>query len=180
MAFSKAYIRLAEIAERCRLNSSGMPAQQETVSTWSGVGFSMNGQRFVASLDEVAEVIPVPNYTTVPGAQGWMKGLANLRGRLLPVMDLIAFFNLTSSVNDRYRRLLVIDRGDLYSGLVVDEVWGMQHFPVDSHHQDVSASMDEVKPFVTGAYRKGDEDWLVFDVGELVEEPKFLQAAKIA
>ena len=180
MAFSKAYIRLAEIAERCRLNSSGLPAQQETVSNWSGVGFSMAGQRHVAAIGDVSEVIPVPDFTAVPGALSWMKGLANLRGRLLPVMDLLIYLNNPSNLGDKKRRLLVVDKHDVYSGLVVDEVWGMQHFPVDVYSKNTPPLIDAVKPFVKGSYQKGGESWLVFDMLQLLDEPRFLKAAKIA
>ncbi len=59
----------------------------------------------------------------------WMKGVANVRGRLMTVMDLSRFLGQPSELQEKRRRLLVLDQDDLYTGVIVDEVLGMQHFP---------------------------------------------------
>ncbi len=106
---SAAYIQLADYNRRCREQAKDLPMQQDAVSYWSGVGFVMDGKKYVAPLDEVSEILSVPAYTRIPGARSWMKGVANVRGRLMTVMDLSGFLEKNSPVQEKRRRLLVLD-----------------------------------------------------------------------
>lgn len=174
---AKGFIKLLEIAERSRQRVIGIPADGRETEYWSGVGFTLGGQHYLAAMGEVAEVLAVPRYTKVPGVRSWMKGIANVRGRLLPIMDLLGYFNHTSSLKESRRRLIVIDQGDIFSGLVVDEVLGMQHFPVQDYFVEAPQVPEELRPFVQGSFQRNEKDWAVFSLSRLVEDPRFLQAA---
>lgn len=175
---SKAFARLLQIAERSRAGAAGLPSQQEAVTYWSGIGFSMLGRFYVAPMWEVAEVLPVPRCTTVPGVHGWMKGIANIRGRLLPVMDVPGFYQAASSVLDKRRRLLVYDQGEIYSGLMVDEVYGIQHFPVDDYVDSIPDVPAELQTCVQGGYYRGDTPWTIFSLAGVVSDARFMQVAR--
>ncbi|HEX4869545.1 MAG TPA: chemotaxis protein CheW, partial [Moraxellaceae bacterium] len=166
---AKGFIKLLEIAERSRQRAVGLPAGGQATETWSGIGFTLGGQHFLAAMGEVNEVLAVPRYTHVPGVKPWMKGIANVRGRLLPITDLLAYFNRRSELQEHRRRLLVIDQADVFAGLVVDDVLGMQHFPVADYSSDAPDVLPELQPFVQGAFRRGDTWWAVFSLARLVE-----------
>ncbi len=174
---AKGFIKLLEIAERSKQRTLGLPADGQAVEYWSGIGFTLDGQHYLAAMGEVAEVLAVPRYTHVPGVKPWMKGIANVRGRLLPIMDLLGYFNRASRLQEHRRRLLVIDQGDIFSGLVVDDVLGMQHFPVQDYSEQAATVPAELAPFVQGAFRRDDRHWAIFSLSRLVEDPQFLQAA---
>lgn len=173
-----AYLKLAELQRLCREKAAGLPQQSEVVEYWSGIGFTMDGVNYVAPIPEVSEILPVPRYTRVPGVLGWMKGIANVRGRLLPIMDLIGYFNRKSALQERRRRLLVLDHGEVYSGLVVDDVLGMQHFPVDGYARESGEQDPAIVPFTDGAYNREDGKWIVFCPHRLVDDPRFMQVAR--
>jgi twitching motility protein PilI len=175
---SAAYIQLADYNRRCREQAKDLPMQQDAVSYWSGVGFVMDGKKYVAPLDEVSEILSVPAYTRIPGARSWMKGVANVRGRLMTVMDLSGFLEKSSPVQEKRRRLLVLDQDDLYTGMAVDEVLGMQHFPIDEFVESLPVSDTSVTNFVRGAYRREGEYWSVFSLTRLAEDPRFMQVAR--
>ena len=177
-AASAAYIKLAEYYLRCRDKAAELPSKQDLVRYWSGIGFILDGVRYVAPLDEVSEILKLPPYTRVPGVLSWMKGVANVRGRLMTVMDLTGFLDKISTLQERRRRLLVIDEGDLYTGLAVDEVLGMQHFPVDGFMAEPPAADDAVTPYTRGAYMRDGELWAVFSLFQLADDPRFLQVAR--
>lgn len=178
---AKGFIKLLEYAERARQKALGLPSQGEVVEYWSGIGFTLSGQYYVAVMGEVSEVLSVPRYTSVPGVKPWMKGLANVRGRLLPVMDMLVFFGRQSALQELRRRILVLDQGDVFSGLVVDEVLGMQHFPVNDYEADVQPDvLPELRPFLQGSFRRGEQYWNVFSLSMLMDDPRFLQAAAVA
>lgn len=175
---SAAFIKLADYNRRCRDLANDLPMQQDAVSYWSGVGFVLDGQKYVAPLDEVSEILSVPAYTRIPGAQSWMRGVANVRGRLMTVMDLSGFLDKVSSVQEKRRRLLVLDQDDLYTGMAVDDVLGMQHFPINDFVESLPVSDASTAAFVRGGYRREGEYWSVFSLSRLAQDPRFMQVAR--
>ena len=170
---------LAELAERARRQAIGLPAVEEGKDHWSGIGFRLSGLACVAALGDVVEILHPPAMTGVPGVKPWMQGLANVRGRLLPVLDLAGFFSITpSGLRLRDKRVLVIDREDVFAGLIVDAVLGMQYFPTDTFNPDTGQVMEPVKPYLQGRYQRGGHPWYVLDIDALLNEPEFVDVAR--
>ncbi len=174
---SAAYATLFNYAQRSKAYSSGLPETQELKEYWSGIGFSLDGRNYVAPINETAEVLQVPNFTSVPGVKKWVKGVANVRGKLVPVLDLLGFFNRSTQSTTRKRRLLIIQTNTLYSGIIVDQVYGMQHFEVDDFSVPTKDSADAASPYVTGHYLRDGETWQVFSPYRLAEDSHFLEVA---
>ncbi len=168
---------LQQLAERCRQLASGLPAQTMVAETWSGVGFRLAGQTMVAAMGEVSEILHEPRYTALPRVKSWVRGVANVRGRLLPIIDLSQFFGTTASAPRKQRRVLVLDRDDLFVGLLVDELFGMQHFPVSSFTTSVPALAERFRPFVVGAYTGDQAASLIFNFRALARDQAFLDVA---
>ncbi len=172
-----AFRALLDLAQRTRRSAKGLPAQLDIRPHWSGVGFSLLGQRFVAPMGQVSEMLEVPGYTHLPNVQAWVKGVANVRGRLLPIYDMANFFGTSLSGHRKLRRVLVLEIGGLYTGLMVDQVFGMQHFPMDTYQEEAGHLPAEVKPFVEGCYPAGAHLWSVFNPATLATDERFADAA---
>ncbi len=170
---------LADIASRSKAFSKGLPAQEETVELWSGIGFTLAGQKYVAPMGEVVEILHLPRFTQVPGVKHWMYGVSNVRGRLLPLLDLGMFFSLPQSVVSlREKRVLVIEQGDIFSGLVVDSVQGMQYFAVDGYRNYADNVAQSLAGFIHGSYIKNEEEWNVFSTVSLSQDERFLDVSQ--
>lgn len=167
---------LQQLVARCRERSVGLPAQEVVSETWSGVGFKLAGQSMVAAMGEVSEILHEPRYTALPRVKTWVRGVANVRGRLLPIIDLSRFFGATVSAPRKQRRVLVLDRDELFVGLLVDEVLGMQHFPVNTFTTEVPDTSGVFKPYVVGAYAR-EQVSLVFNFRALARDQTFLDVA---
>ncbi|WP_037024086.1 chemotaxis protein CheW [Pseudomonas saudiphocaensis] len=168
--------RLLEIDARCRGLAAGLPSQQEAVKTWAGIGFRMGGRLFVAPMGEVGEILHEPRYTQLPGVKNWVKGVANVRGRLLPIMDLCGYFGLELSPLRKQRRVLVVEHQDVFAGLTIDEVFGMQHFPVDAFSEQLPPVEASIQPFIHGVFQR-EQPWLVFSPHALASHQAFLDVA---
>lgn len=168
--------KLLEIDQRCRALAAGLPSQQEVVQTWSGIGFRMGERRFVAPMGEVSEVLHEPRFTLLPGVKSWVKGVANVRGRLLPVMDLCGFFGGELSPLRKQRRVLVVDHQEVFAGLTVDEVFGMQHFPVAAFSERLPPLEASIQPFIHGVFQR-EQPWLVFSPHALAMHQEFIEVS---
>lgn len=168
---------LQDIADRSLQTAKGLPAQIDAVPLWSGIGFSLGGFRFVAPMGEVSEILVQPHSTRLPGVQSWVRGVANVRGRLLPLIDLEVFFGGSLSGGRKNHRVLSLELGELYSGLIVNEVYGMQHFPVDTFEDKLPEGVENLAPFLAGSYRLNNETWVVFSTFKLAQNTEFMDAA---
>ncbi len=170
---------LADIVSRSVKHAAGLPAQDEAIELWNGIGFTIADTQFVAPMGSVSEILHPPKYTSVPGVRNWMLGVANVRGRLLPIMDLALFFDVkASSQKSRGKRVLIVEHGEILSGFVVDSVHGMQYFSADSFQEKASSLLEKsIQPFVKGAYEKNNSQWNVFDTFTLTNNKKFLDVA---
>lgn len=184
MSEQQAFNALVELAQRSRRAAKGLPAQTEVQPHWSGVGFILLDHYLVAPMGEVAELLELPTYTKLPGVQSWVMGVANVRGRLLPLFDMAQFFGARLEGQRKRHRVLVLETEDLYSGLVVDAALGMQHFPVDTYSSRTDEVKSDMQPFVTGSYSQsrseldgGDRQWYVFSPQRLLEDARFINAA---
>lgn len=168
---------LREIEELCLASAVGMERQAETTIEWSGIAYRVGNSLLVSMLGEVVEILEFPELSTIPLTQPWVRGIANVRGNLLPVIDLNGYLNgRVSDVTSR-TRVLVIDHDGLYSGLVVDEVLGLKHFTDDEYCEDDAGVDAYLQPYIRNGYRRGGQIWAIFSLYALAEEPQFLQTA---
>ena len=172
-----AFELLLDIDRLCRARAADLPSQPARQQTWSGIGFRIGQGCYVAPLGEVSEVLPELRLALVPGVKPWVKGVANLRGRLLPVMDLCGFFGYESSALRRQRRVLVVEHHEVFAGLMVDEVLGMQHFVQASlASSPLQPPEPGMAPFIHGCFER-EQPWWVFSPFTLVQSPGFLEVA---
>ena len=97
--------------------------------SWTAIGFRIAEHHLLIPLNETREVFTVPTQiTAVPKSKPWVFGIANLRGELLPLFDLKYFlYGQATKVNKR-SRIVVNNHPDLYTGILLDEVFGLKHF----------------------------------------------------
>lgn len=167
---------LHDIDRRSKQYALGLPLQLEVKKTWSGVGFRLAGNYLVASLLEMREILTYPGLSSVPGAKPWLKGIANVRGNLLPIIHLQAYLGHQTTPIGRRSRVLVIRHEGMQAGLVVDEVLGMKHF-VAEDFTGAPSSADSPHDYLDGAYIQNGRQWNVFSMQRLAQNPLFLQVA---
>lgn len=168
---------LTQLAAHYKKAAPKLPAQEVISSSWSGIGFSLQGHRMIAPMGNVVEMLPVPDATPLPGVQPWVVGLANVRGRLLPLFDLEAFFGGKLASNKTRHRVLVIEIGELYAGLIVSEVYGMQSIADEIEKEDVPESAQTLVAYSSGAYARDGLLWINFSPSYLVRDPRFFNAS---
>ena len=169
---------LKALESRARAIVTGQTPSSSAARDWIGVAFRLGGENFLAPRTEVREVLNYPGgLTRVPGAKPWINGLANIRGQLLPIIDLRAYLGSGMTVPGRLTRVLAINHREIPAGLMVDEVFGFRRFTEAEYVEELPPTIIRCDKYLTGAYRRGHESWPVFSLRLLVESPSFQQAA---
>ncbi len=169
---------LKELEKRSRSATPGGVAGADAVKEWVGVAFRMGGETFLVAREETREVLGLPTAVTrIPGAKSWVKGLANVRGQLLPLLDLRQFLGSGVTASGRNTRIIVVNHRDVPAGLMVDEVLGFRRFAESDFNPDPPPTVIRCDAYLAGAFRRGGEVWPVLSMKSLVESQSFLQAA---
>ena len=165
-------IERRSIAVHSGAGGSAMPAE------WVGIGFRIGDEQFVSSREQVREVLMLPDsMTREPGAKRWLLGIANLRGHLLPLVDLKLLLGSGRTTLRRTTRVISVNHREIPAGLVVDEVQGFRRFMDQEFSETQPQTAVRCERFLAGEYRRGDDNWPVFDLFAFVESNLFLQAA---
>jgi twitching motility protein PilI len=168
---------LAYLESLCKRHAWGMPQQETTEKQWVGIGFRIGKLYFVSPLGEIVEILSPPVLTKVPGTRPWVCGIANVRGGILPVMDIQGYLYDKATETTRHTRVLVVNHKGVNSGLLVDAVLGLQHFVEEQSTDEAPPEYADVEPYLRGAFRQSDKVWRVFSMHKLAESNEFLQAA---
>ena len=169
---------LKELEKRSRTVATGGTPDTGAGREWVGVAFRMGGETFLVAREETREVLGYPAVVTrIPGAKSWVKGLANVRGQLLPMLDLRQFLGSGSTTPQRNTRVVVVHHREVPAGLMVDEVLGFRRFAEPEFNTEPPPTVIRCDAYLAGAFRRGGEVWPVLSLKSLVESPSFLQAA---
>lgn len=169
---------LKELEKRSRANIAGPAPDASAGREWVGVAFRMGGETFLVAREETREVLGYPAAVTrIPGAKAWVKGLANVRGQLLPMLDLRQFLGSGMTAAGRNTRVIVVNHREIPAGLMVDEVLGFRRFAEREFSADPPPTVIRCDSYLAGAFRRGGEVWPVLSLKNLVESQSFLQAA---
>jgi len=168
---------LLEMERRARLAISARDGADQVSEEWVGIGFRLGTENFVTARTSVREILPLPeSVTRVPGAKSWLRGIANVRGQLLTVVDLKAFLGAGSSTPDRHARMLLTASRDIPTGLIVDEVSGFRRFGAQEYSEEPAATVIRCEHYLEGAYRRGADTWPLFSVLKLLDDEHFQTA----
>jgi len=177
MTISNPFDLLQDLETRTLKGLTGMPALDRAAPEWVGVGFRIGDSKLIASMSEVKEIIDLPEYTLVPGVKPWVVGVANVRGSLLPILDMKTFL-LGEEVQQKQKaRVIVIDHKGFNTGLIVEEIYGMRHFRDDDETDEIPKVNNDILPYVGKAFKQDEEHWPVFDFSEMSQDERFTHAS---
>jgi twitching motility protein PilI len=172
-----AFAKLLEYEKRSARFTVGSHSGSGPTEEWSGVTFSLGDVRLACNIERIAEILPCPQATPVPGAKPWIVGLANVRGELLTVIDLARYLTGVRSPIKASSRLLATSLNKAPIGLLIDEVFGQRHF-LDS--DAVAADLPEDSPLgdiISKQHQLGSETWHELDLDRLFNSAEFLNGA---
>lgn len=86
------------------------------------IGFKLNEEEYALEISSVQEIIKIPAITRVPRAKAYILGVINLRGIVIPVIDLNIRFGKEKTMDIDKKRVIILKIGTVFIGIVVDSV----------------------------------------------------------
>jgi purine-binding chemotaxis protein CheW len=144
------------------------------------VGFRIGDETFGVRIGSVREIVRVPEITTVPNAQDTIEGVINLRGKIIPVIDLRKRFGQTQIVTDRKNRILVVELDGKLVGLIVNSASEVLKIPPSEIESPGSVFADNESSYVTGVGKLKGRLIILLDISKLLHRPEFKKLEEAA
>lgn len=128
-------------------------------------------------LSSALEIGHWPDITPLPNLPDWILGVSNIRGEIISIVELKAFFKLPSSGLKRNRRFIIVYNQDMKVGIVVDRIIGI--FSLDRTNTDIRSNPyeeGEIAAYISGVVApegKNKENLLnLLDIDKLLSSPR--------
>lgn len=126
------------------------------------VGFKMNDNEYTIPILKVQEIINLPSITKLPQAPYGIEGITNLRGKVIPIVDLKRIMGLNGEPG---QKVIVVSNGRITFGVLVDSITGV----ISIEDTEIEASSDfNTSDVVSGIAKKDDKLLVLLDTRKLI------------
>jgi purine-binding chemotaxis protein CheW len=133
--------------------------------------FQLAHQEYAFTIDQIKEVVITPEISKVPLVPSYVKGVANVRGNILAVIDLMERFHLyEKDTNFQGNYLLVVESEDIKIGVLVDDVPGTLTIQSTDIDESPNIIQEETKnnKYIKGIVKKDKRLIILIDVFKVV------------
>jgi purine-binding chemotaxis protein CheW len=144
------------------------------------VGFRIGNETYGVRIASVREIVRVPEITSVPSAPDLIEGVINLRGKIIPVMDLRKRFGQTEIVSDKRNRILVVELENKLIGLIVNAASEVLKIPPSDVDSPGSVFAEGESSYVTGVGKLKGRLIILLDIAKLLQRPEYKRLEEAA
>lgn len=142
--------------------------ESSVINSQSYLTFKLDDEIFGSTVNHILEIIEVPKITKVPNAPAFMRGVINLRGRVLPVIDTRIKFGM-SSIEDTVDTCIVVlsvevDNQEIILGALVDAIQAVIEIEDDEIQDPPSFQSGYRSDLITGMVKRNDDFILMLDM----------------
>ncbi len=151
------------------------------------VTFRVGTAEYGLGINAITEVIRPLKITPLPRMPEFIEGVVNLRGVIIPVVDLRKRFALAETVNDQRKMRMLITKGAVPAavrgggrllGLVVDEVREVLFIPRKDIDAAPEAARGEQADFITGMGKVGERLIILLDISKILSQQERKELAE--
>ena len=132
------------------------------------VTFSIGEEEFGVDILKVQEIIRTMEITKVPRAPEFVEGVINLRGKVIPIVDLRKRFGLETRDHDKHTRIIVIEINQMIVGFVVDSVSEVLRIPANTVEPPPPVVSGLESEYISGVGKLQDRLLILLDLDRLL------------
>lgn len=152
--------------------------QQKNTSQF--VGFKIDDQEYAFRIEQIQEIVILDQITRTPQVADYVEGVSNLRGTIIPIINLRKLFGLSPKAADAETRTIVVNVGPRTMGCTVDMVSQVMRIP-DENIQDAPETVTaDGAHYITGFAKIDERLLVVLDINELLSPEKLDRVNTVA
>ncbi|HEX2869226.1 MAG TPA: chemotaxis protein CheW [Ignavibacteriales bacterium] len=129
-------------------------SEEETKNDLEVIEFTLGGETYAVETVFLKEVFHMREITPMPLTPAFVKGIINLRGNIISVLDLRVIFGLNGGNISNYDRVIILQDRDMTFGILADEIRGIKRLSLENSSQslaDLSAEREKYLKAVTSS-----------------------------
>jgi purine-binding chemotaxis protein CheW len=138
-------------------------------TTYQFVGFRLGGEDYAIAITKIQEIIVMKPITRIPQMPAFIEGLINLRGSVIPIINLRTLFGLPGCEIDDETRTIIVNVGDRTIGYIVDEVTQVMRIGGDQIQPAPVTITAASKQHIAGLARLEDRLLIILEIDKLLK-----------
>lgn len=139
------------------------------------VTFLISGESYGVEVLCVSEILGMTDITPVPNTFNFMKGVINLRGEVVPVVDMRLKFGMEEKEYDSFTVIIIVEVRKRLIGMIVDAVSDVANIPVSSIQNTPHFTTRIETDFIRGIGQLGEQLIIILDVDKILTTEEFQQ-----
>ncbi len=132
------------------------------------VAFQLGKEEYAVDILNVQEINRLLNITRVPRSPAYIDGVVNLRGNIIPVINLHKKFNLGKTGDNEDTRIIVFQFDDVKAGIIVDKVSEVLHLNLNDIEETAKVYNSIDAEIIKGVAKVGDRLLILLDLQKLL------------
>ena len=162
-------------------DTSSMTADTAVLESASRAGkyltFKLGAEEYGLGILKVREIIGLMDITAVPRTPAYIRGVINLRGKVIPVVDLRAKFGMPSAEDTDETCIIVVDVGETEMGTIVDEVSEVLDIEENEIEDAPSFGANTNTDFILGMGKTKDRVTILLDIAKVLSKEDVVMVA---
>ena len=156
-----------------------MKEKVETIPTQQIVQFQLGKESFGVDILQTLEIVRFEPVAQVPETPEFVEGVMNLRGNVIPVINLRKKFGLKIQRPDDQTRIVIFELDDKMIGAIVDQVDQIIQIPEDRIESSPELAATEIQPYIWGVGKTDKELIILLDIRKVLSENEIIQLKKL-
>jgi len=144
------------------------------------VGFRIGRETFGLPIGIVREIVRVPEITSVPNAPEYIEGVINLRGRIIPVVDLRKRFGQEATTLNKKSRIVVVELNGRSVGLIVNSASEVLRLPPSEIEQPNTVFQEGELDYITGVGKIQGRLVILLDLNRILQRAELRRLDEFA
>lgn len=147
---------------------STAPGEGELINA---LRFSLGGETYAVENGHIREVLPLPRVTPLPCVPSFVRGIINVQGRIVSLLDLKSILGLPDTGVSPTSSVIILQSPGLEFGLLADEILGLASIPISSIQTSLPTLTDVRAEYLKGVTAEG---LVLLDAGKLLSDKKLV------
>jgi purine-binding chemotaxis protein CheW len=156
------------------MNQGNIKNESNQVKTFQVVTFRLGMEAFGVDILKVREIVRIQKVAKVPQTPDYVEGMINLRGNVIPILNLRQRFGLGAAERDAQTRIIVFGIGEKTLGVVVDRVDKVLRLPLDQIEPPPEIGSSRVQEYVTGVGKLGEDLILILEIDRVLTDAEIV------
>ena len=132
------------------------------------VTFTLNNEEYAVDILSVQEINRIAEITKVPNSEEYVEGVVNLRGKVIPIINLRNKFGFEDKEKDDSSRIIIMEINNITNGLIVDAVSEVLRIPSSIIEPTPPMSSDQNSKFIRGIAKLDSRLIILLDIDNLI------------